>query len=144
MRTEEIRPLFLKTIGKWTGCDWPTRFGKSALNLEGLKPPQAILMAKATAGVEAADWKAAAAWLVKVERDAREAEDEAGRALDLATLGQWSESLEHARKACAIESRYHSDLIWQPLCDALEKASGVDCSAAGVACPSGKGAKPGA
>lgn len=121
--------MFLKTVGKWTGCDWPTRFGKTALNLEGLTLPQALLMAKATAGIEAADWKAAAAWLSQVEQDARQAEVEAGRALDLANFGRWSASLEHAQNACAIESKYHSDLIWQPLCDALEEASGVECSA---------------
>ena len=108
--------------GKWTGCNWPTRFAISQLDLNGLRPSQAHLMARATAGREAADWRAAAEWLEQLEKDARQAETEAYIAVSLARDGQFHEASRHASQACAIEVRYRPSSTWQPLRDAIEAA----------------------
>ena len=119
---DEISRVFLQTAGRWKGCDWPTQFGKTRLNLEGLKSAQATLMAKATAGLEAADWRRGANWLAQVEEDVKKAEAEGELAADLAACGQLRQSLAHAQQACAIESQYHSQPGWQRLCDAIKAA----------------------
>lgn len=113
---------YQQAAGKWRGCDWPTRFGQSALNLDGLRAAQATLMARATAGSEAADWRAAVRWLTEVEGDARAAEQEARTAAALADSGELDEAIVCARRACTLESKYHGCLVWQPLYDTLEAA----------------------
>ncbi len=109
--------------GKWTGCDWPTQFGRSRLDLNGLRPSQALLMERATAGNEAAIWRDAVVWLRQVGEDAQLAEIEAQAAACLARSGRLSEALERIQRACAIEARYHTSLVWQPLCTAIEAAA---------------------
>src|SRR5262245_39103043 len=106
METSEITSAFLDAVGKWSGCHWPTQFGSLGLNLQGLRASQAGLMARSTAGREAADWRGAARWLEQVEGAAREAREEAELAADLAIFGQFEQSLEHARRACALEAEY--------------------------------------
>ena len=108
--------------GKWTGCDWPTQFGRTGLDLQGFCSSQAILMAGATAGSEAADWRNAVTWLTRVEQDARQAESEAQTAVSLARKGKLREALQRADLACAMEARYHRSLAWRPLRDAIEAA----------------------
>jgi hypothetical protein len=121
-RVTEIATALAAASGKWTGCDWPTQFGQNRLNLKGLQPSQALLMERATAGSEAADWHDAVIWLRRVEQEAHEAESEAQTAARLARSGRFPEALEGARRACGIESRYHKSLVWQPLFDAIEAA----------------------
>ncbi len=118
---EEITAQYRQGVGKWTGCDWQTDFGPTHLDLAELKASQALLLARATGGNEAADWKAASRWLTRIEQEAQEAESEAGIALALASTGQLPEALFHAQQACAIETQYHSQLIWQPFRKALER-----------------------
>jgi len=118
----EIAAALAGASGKWTGCDWPIQFGASHLDLKGLRASQALLMAGATAGSEAADWRAAAAWLEQLEKDARQAETEARAANSLAGDGQFREALRHVNRACAIEARYRPSSTWQPLYDAIEAA----------------------
>src|SRR5262249_3275194 len=95
-----IAEAFGRAAGSWMGCDWPTAFGKTRLNLCGLKASQALLLARATAGKEAADWHAAASWLTRIERDAREAEALARQAVKLSRAGALQRSLQVAHSAC--------------------------------------------
>ena len=118
---EEIADKHRQCVGKWTGCDWPTDFGTAHLDLADLKASQVLLLARATAGKEATDWQEAAKWLGQIEQESQVAETEAGIALSLASTGQLREALFHARQACAIEKRYHSQPLWQPFCSALEQ-----------------------
>jgi hypothetical protein len=123
MDTSEITAAFQLARGKWTGCHWPTRFGSRGLDLQGLKSSQAALMTRSTAGREAADWKTAMRWLEEVERDAQEAEVQAGTAAHLASIGQFEQALEHAQMACTLESNYNfGALAWEPLREAIETA----------------------
>src|SRR5262249_10858215 len=87
MRRDDILRMFLSGKGQWSGCDWPTQFGATGLNLCALTAAQALLMARATAGVESADWRAAAQWLAEVETAARQAEASASQAALLAAEG---------------------------------------------------------
>ena len=116
---DEIAPAFLSGKGRWTGCDWPTRFGALGLDLCALTAKQARLMASATAGAEAADWRAAARWLAEVEADAQRAQEAATRAARLAAEGRLAEAAEQARAACDLEGRYRPAAVWRPLHDAI-------------------------
>jgi hypothetical protein len=118
---EEITATYRQGAGQWTGCDWQTDFGADHLDLAQLKASQVLLLARATAGKEAADWQLASQWLTRIEKEAQQAETEAGIALALASTGQFREALFHAQQACAIETRYHSQPVWQPFCRALEQ-----------------------
>jgi hypothetical protein len=91
---------YVQSAGKWCGCDWPTAFGVHNLDLKGLRPSQATLLAGATAGSEAADWRAEA--------------------------GRLTEALRLAEEACVIEGRYHTSLVWQPLLKAIATALAGD------------------
>lgn len=119
METSEIITAFLNGCGQWRGCCWPTQLGEGRLNLQGLRSSQAILMARSTAGKERADWTAATRWLEQVERDAREAQEHAELAADLAIFGQLDQACELALRACQLESQYRTPTAWQPLLDAL-------------------------
>lgn len=99
-----IRRLFDECAGAWTGCDWPTRIGKSGLDLNGWTAADARKKTIATMGHEdEADWQAAALWLTKVEQIARDAEERAALAVRQAAAGDWHDALEHARAALASE-----------------------------------------
>jgi hypothetical protein len=119
---EAINAAYRQGAGKWTGCDWPTDFGAAHLDLAQLTATQALLMARATAGQESADWQGASQWLSRVEQDALEAETAAGMAWALAANGHYHEALFHAHKAWTIEKRNNKDPVWAPLCRALELA----------------------
>jgi hypothetical protein len=110
---------YVQNTGKWRGCDWLTAFGVNGLDLKGLRPSEAALLAGATSGSEAADWRAAAEWLAQVARDAQQAEAKAAKAAELAEAGRLAEALRLADEACAIEGRYHMSLVWQPLRNAI-------------------------
>jgi hypothetical protein len=119
MSRDEILQAFLRGRNRWAGCDWPTRFGAAGLDLCALTSAQALLMARATAGAEAAEWRAAAQWLAEVEASAREAEEEANRAARLAAEGQLTEAAERARLALGLEARYRAPVVWRPLHEAI-------------------------
>jgi hypothetical protein len=127
---EDIRRAYAEATGAWTGCDWPTVFGKSGLNLKGWTAAQARAMAQETLDpVAAADWKRAGEWLGQVERFAREAETQAQHALKQAEQGHWQEALRFAEKAWALEFSTGRPLrlgvffTWQPLRELIEKAA---------------------
>ena len=119
MNEDAIAQAFLSGRGRWTGCDWPTRVGAMALNMRALTAKQARLMASATAGAEAADWRAAARWLAEVESDAHRAQDAAAQAARLAAEGRLAEAAEQARAACDLEGRYRPAVVWRPLHEAI-------------------------
>jgi hypothetical protein len=114
-----IEQTYRQAAGAWQGCDWPVRFGKLGLELTGLKSSQAALMAAATAGREAEEWRRAAKWLNHVEEEAREAEGYARTAVTLACEHSFKAALAEAATACKLESRYHAHPIWQPFHDAI-------------------------
>jgi len=115
MTSSEITAALQLGLGKWTGCHWPTQFGESKLNLQGLLSRQAALMARASTGREAEEWRNAVQWLEAVERDAREAEAEATTAATLASQGAFEQALEHVERACALEAHYNDGAGWAPL-----------------------------
>lgn len=117
-----IRAAFQPAAGQWTGCDWPTTFWTTRLNLDGLRASQAFLLARATTGAEAADWRAAVTWLTQIEKHASRVEALAQRAERLSQASQMREALEIARQACRFESSYHRAPIWQAFCEAIEEA----------------------
>ena len=82
-------------------------------------------MARATAGAEAAEWRAAAQWLAEVEAAARTAEEEASRAARLAAEGQLFEAAERARSALELEARYRPAVVWRPLHEAIARVLSV-------------------
>ncbi len=130
MSRDEILKAFLRGRDRWAGCDWPTRFGDTGLNLCALTAAQALLMARATAGAESAEWRKAAHWLSEVEAAAREAQEEASRAARLAADGEFAEAAECARTALDLESRYRPPVVWGPLHDAITQAQVVPAEVA--------------
>jgi hypothetical protein len=63
----------------------------------------------------AREWEFASHWLEEIESDALWAEDEAQRAVAGAEAGDWDGALEHACRACSIESGYHHPRPWRHL-----------------------------
>src|SRR5262245_46857924 len=71
---DAISRAYAEASEVWVGCDWPTRFGHTGLNLQGWKAEEAEAMARVSfSAAEGDDWRAAAAWLARVEKDARDA-----------------------------------------------------------------------
>ncbi len=114
---------FEEAAGTWTGCDWPTRFGKAGLDLDGWSAAEAQAAAEEHRGMpaEETNWRAAARWLAGVEQFARRAEEEAFQAVLDATAGGWRNALEHAQWARACEFLTARTVwrgtptTWQPL-----------------------------
>ena len=123
---DAVHRAYTRARGAWTGCDWPTSFGDTGLDLNGMTSHQALLMARATAGVEAADWREAVHWLRLVEVDAEAASEAGRRASDEAARGNLAAAGRAAWAACELEVRYHPQPVWGPLQEALE-AVPVSC-----------------
>lgn len=122
LRLKRIEECFEEAIDQWNGCDWTTFFGKTGLNLDKMTSAQALLLARATAGKEAEDWRRAVAWLTGVEVDVGDAKGRARMAVMLCRANRWREALEQAQEANRLESRYHRVTVWQPFCEAIEEA----------------------
>lgn len=125
----EIEHLFKEAAGTWTGCDWPTYFGTTNLNLNGWTAAQAEAMAKDNTWTEdEEDWRQASWWLGRVEEHARLAEAEAAAAVAGAKAGDWLNAFHHAEKAWALEFatgrplRHRFPLTWQKFRQAIETA----------------------
>jgi hypothetical protein len=102
--TREIADAFEEATEKWTGCDWHTVFGKAGRNLQGLTAADAAAQAvKAKGTVDEAEWQAAASWLADVEKRAREADEEAARAVVAAEAGAWDKAVRHAKRSWSLE-----------------------------------------
>jgi hypothetical protein len=114
--------------GRWSGCDWPTEFGLTGLNLENETPQAARARAEELAGSPAGkDWAAASQWLGCVERYAAQAEARAAAAIKAAAAGEWGEALDNAEWAWSLEFitgrpfRRAGPLTWQAFRDAMKK-----------------------
>jgi hypothetical protein len=137
---EDVVESFAEAAGRWTGCDWPTRFGKSGLDLNGCTPATAKVRAAVAATAEQADeWRSAASWLEWLESMAEDAEMHAFHAVEAAKSGAWSKAVEHARWARALEFacgrtlRRDGQLTWGPFCKTVEGAAGAGSWCAGCA-----------
>jgi hypothetical protein len=117
-----VEHVFHRARGRWIGCDWPTAFGETGLELNGLTSGQASLMARATSGLEASDWRAAVMWLRLIEVDADGAERAARRAVEHAARGDLGAALRHAKAAEELEARYHATPVWRGLVAIIECA----------------------
>jgi len=124
----EIARAYDEAIGTWTGCDWPTQFGRMGLDLNGCTAATAAARAGETAGLAAEDWAGAAKWLRDVESYAGGAEAQAAMAFQAVRAGQWREALEHAERAWALEFAtgrpiWHSyPPAWQRVFQAVQAA----------------------
>jgi hypothetical protein len=125
---EEVRQAYQEGTGTWVGCDWPTQFGQTGLDLNGWEAATARLMAEKSHGDMAEDWVAAARWLAQVEEHAKRAEARAAAAVGAAEAGRWREAVQFAEQAWALEfgtgrAIWHSfPLAWQKLLAATEAA----------------------
>ncbi len=81
---------------------------------------QALLMARATAGAEATDWREAVHWLRLIESDAETAEESARWAVQHASRGDLDSAVRDAQTAVELEARYHPSPVWSELRRALE------------------------
>ena len=120
---EAVGWAYDRAQGAWTGCDWPTSFGDTGLDLNGITSHQALLMSRATAGVEAADWREAVQWLRLVESDAEAAEEAARWAVEGVGRGDLAAARRDAQSACDLEARYHPRPVWADLKEAVDAAS---------------------
>ena len=126
---EEIREAFREAAGTWTGCDWLTTMGKSALNLKSSTAAQAAVMGQEADEPQLAeDWYAASHWLAQMEHNARLAETHAAEAVQAAEEGRWRDALTHAEWAWSLEFstgrplRHAPPHAWQRLRDRIEAA----------------------
>jgi hypothetical protein len=122
---EAVKAAYQKGAGSWTGCDWPTHFGKSGLNLNGMDARTLLASLGEIAG--AREWRAAAEWLTEVERRAHQAELLAAAAVLAAAEGRWENALHSIHRAWALEFstgrplRADFPLAWQALREEIEK-----------------------
>lgn len=125
---EEICRAYEEGAGTWGGCDWPTQFGATQLNLNRCTAAEAESMAVDALDSPVADeWSAAARWLARVEEFARQAEVHAAAAVKAAAAGQWEEALQQAHRAWVREFSTGRPLrtektAWKNLLLAIEKA----------------------
>jgi hypothetical protein len=126
----DLRQAFRESAGTWTGCDWPTTFGKSKLDLEGLMATQAAAMAATSDdSQEVEDWIAASNWLARIEHHAQLAQKRAAAALQAAKEGRWRDALDNAELAWSLEFttgrplRRGPPLAWQRFRDRVEAAA---------------------
>lgn len=127
----EIEQAFKEAKGTWTGCDWPTHFGSSGLDLNGWTSAKAeTRVRELTEATE--DWRGAARWLALVEQHAREAESEAAKAVAAAQAGYWHGALKHAQRARALEFATGRPLwrgfplAWQHFSRIVEEAASAE------------------
>ena len=126
---EDVYRAYEAGTGTWTGCDWTTAFGKSRLDLNGVKAADAEAReAAALVSAEGDDWGGAAEWLAHVEGAARLAESAAASAVAAAASGEWDLALRHAERAWALEfgsgrPMWHSyPMAWQRLRQVVQAA----------------------
>jgi hypothetical protein len=126
---EAIDRAYEEGAGAWSGCDWPTAFGRARLDLQGISAAEAE--ARAVESIwrrQGQLWEEAAEWLRRLEARARLAEEQASLAVAAAHRGEWAEALAHARQAWALEvnsgrTLWTDALAWRPLYWAIEAAA---------------------
>jgi hypothetical protein len=127
---DDIVESFAAAAGTWRGCDWPTRFGKTGLDLNGLTAEEAKDAAWESGSTEEIeDWNAAAAWLEWLENLAEQAELHAVHAIEAAKENEWRTAVSHARRArtlefsCGRAVRRDGRLTWTPFCKVVEEVA---------------------
>jgi hypothetical protein len=124
----EIARAYTEGTGMWTGCDWPTHFGKAGLDLNGRTVAEAEARRRTTTGDEAENWRLAARWLWLIELHAAQAETHAQLAVQTAGAGDLGKALDHANRAWALEFATGRPLrrggsgVWKRLRRAVEAA----------------------
>jgi hypothetical protein len=138
---DDIVASFAEAEGRWTGCDWPTRFGKTGLDLNGMTAAEARAAAEEAVATEVIeDWNAAASWLKRLEDLAEQAELHAVHAVEAAKVGDWPGAVSHARWARALEFASNravwreGRLTWGPFCKVVEEAAGAIATTGCAAC----------
>jgi len=132
---EAIDRAYEEAAGTWTGCDWPTVFGRARLDLQGVSAAEAESRSVESIWRRQSEpWEEAAAWLRRLEGQAALAEEQASLAVAAAHRGEWREALAHAHRAWALEvnsGRHlrHETPAWQPLFRAIEAAAGAPAAA---------------
>jgi len=120
---EEIYRVYAENTGTWKGCDWPTVYGKTRLNLQGWSVAQARAMAQT---LQSEDWLRAVDWLARIEHQAQLAEKKAAEAIEAARDGRWRDALLAAEWAWSLEFstgrplRHGPPLAWQRLRELIE------------------------
>lgn len=123
---EAVELAFAQSRGTWCGCDWPTQFGPTSLDLNGWTSSQADARCLKSED-KIADWRGVTRWLAIVEQHAHDAEAEAAKAVDAARAGEWQLALDHGRRAWALEFATGRPLwrsgepVWQKLYQLLEQ-----------------------
>jgi hypothetical protein len=126
---EEVARAYEEATGTWTGCDWPTVFGPTRLDLQDVTGAEAE--AKAVESIGPANrkaWAEAALWLREVERRAEQAEKQASLAVAAANAGEWREAVKHAQRAWALEFSTgrimrHDPTTWHRLYEVIEASA---------------------
>ena len=140
---DNIVESFAEGAGPWKGCDWPTRFGRTCLDLNGCTAAEAAVEAEAATNTVSAqweDWRFAASWLGSLEKFAEEAVINALHAVEAAKVGDWPNALKHARWARALEFacggplRRDGRLTWGPFCKTVEEAAGASTKPSCAGC----------
>jgi hypothetical protein len=103
---DDLRDAIDHANEAWTGCCWRTEFGPLRLDLDGTRSRHAALLAAATRGEEAEQWKAAARWLSLVEADARSACQRSRQAIEFAERGETREASRWLAMAATLQGRY--------------------------------------
>ncbi len=123
---QAIARAYEEAAGTWTGCDWPTRYGKAGLDLDGWTAAEAEAFAGRHKGTAMeVDWRDAAQWLARVEQWARRADAEAFQAVQSAATGAWRDALAHAQAVRVCEHLTGRTLwrgtptTWQPMLRAV-------------------------
>jgi hypothetical protein len=139
---EVVRAAYEGAKRTWTGCDWPTQFGKLKLELKGVTAGTAQAMAQSGLDADsAAEWQAAAHWLAKVENHAQRAEAFAALALAAANDDQWLQAQQHAAHAWDLEFATGRPIwrgapwTWQKLHQAIESRVRTERQASRGVCP---------
>jgi hypothetical protein len=120
---EEVRRVYQEATGTWTGCDWPTVYGITRLNLQRWSAAQARAMALT---LQSEDWLRAADWFGRIELQAQLPEKKAAEAMEAASEGHWRDALVSAEWAWSLEFstgrplRHGPPLAWQRLRDTIE------------------------
>jgi hypothetical protein len=133
----EIRAAYETGTGTWSGCDWPTTFGRSGLNVQGMKPEEARARADAAeTAQEFEDWTLAGQWLSQIEHHAKIAEKQAAVAVFAAAEDRWQDAADAVEWAWSLEFasgrplRRSPPYAWQHLRDLIAVGSLAQLSAA--------------
>jgi len=103
----------------WRSCDWHHSFPSLGIDLFGLKAVYAQRMARATCGKEAEAWQQVFMLLETIEADARKAASAARQAMDAVEQGDLEMALSLVLEACRLEGKWHSEVGWKSLEEAI-------------------------